>query len=80
MPIYSLKIYASWKEAIRKKNDLEIVYLKTDDTKTKRRIRPESIEMMEYMGKIFEGAIACSFKRQDYRVFCIDRMLELKVV
>lgn len=72
--------YEIIQEAIRKRNDLEIVYLKTDDTKTKRRIRPESIDMMEYMGKTFEGVSAYCFKRQDYRVFRIDRMLELKAV
>ena len=66
------------REAIRTGRDLEIVYLKTDDTKTRRRIRPESIEQMEYMGKQFEGVRAYCFKRGEERHFRIDRMLEVR--
>jgi hypothetical protein len=66
------------REAIRTGRDLEIVYLKTDDTKTRRRIRPESVEPMEYMGKRFEGVRAHCFKRDEERHFRIDRMLEVK--
>ncbi len=66
------------REAIRTGQDLEIVYLKTDDTKTRRRIRPEAIERMEYMGKEFEGVRAYCFKRGEERNFRIDRMLEVK--
>jgi ATP-dependent DNA helicase PIF1 len=65
------------REAIRMGRDLEIVYLKTDDTKTRRRIRPESVEPMEYMGKRFEGVRAHCFKRGEERHFRIDRMLEV---
>jgi len=68
------------REAIRTGRSLEIVYLKTDDTKTRRRIRPESVEQMEYMGKSFEGVRAYCFKRGDERNFRIDRMLEVKPV
>lgn len=76
---YRMK-YKIIRTAIQKNADLEIVYLKPDDTKTTRRIKPESIEMMEYMGKTFEGVKAYCFKRNDFRVFRIDRMLELKTV
>jgi len=68
------------REAIRTGGELEIVYLKTDDTKTRRRIRPESVEPMEYMGKRFEGVRAHCFKRGEERNFRIDRMLEVKTV
>jgi ATP-dependent exoDNAse (exonuclease V) alpha subunit len=67
------------REAIRTGRDLEIVYLKTDDTKTRRRIRPESIEQMEYMGRQFEGVRAHCFKRGEERNFRIDRMLEVRL-
>jgi predicted DNA-binding transcriptional regulator YafY len=67
-------------QAIRTGGELEIVYLKTDDTKTRRRIRPESIEQMEYMGKSFEGVRAHCFKRGEERNFRIDRMLEVRPV
>jgi hypothetical protein len=65
-------------EAIRTGRTLDIVYLKTDDTKTRRRIRPESVEPMEYMGKEFEGVRAHCFKRGEERNFRIDRMLEVR--
>lgn len=68
------------REAIRNGGELEIVYLKTDDTKTRRRIRPESIERMEYMGRQFEGLRAYCFKRGEERNFRIDRMLEVRLV
>ena len=60
------------------RQDLEIVYLKPDDTKSRRRIRPESIEMMEYKGKPFEGLCAFCHERRDLRHFRIDRILEIK--
>ena len=66
--------------AIKAGGELDIVYLKTDDTKTRRRIRPESIAMMEYMGRTFEGVRAYCHKREEVRTFRIDRMLEIHEV
>ncbi|MCJ7680937.1 MAG: WYL domain-containing protein, partial [Candidatus Aminicenantes bacterium] len=63
--------------AIQNNTDLDIVYLKTDDTKTRRRISPESIEMMTYMDREFEGVVARCHKRKAHRVFRIDRMLSV---
>jgi hypothetical protein len=63
--------------AIAEKEEVEIVYLKTDDTKSRRRIRPQIIEPMEYKGKQFEGLRAFCHKRRDIRHFRIDRILEL---
>ena len=64
--------------AIGENRDLEIVYLKPDDTKSRRRIRPESVEEMEYAGRKFEGVRAYCHEREDMRTFRIDRMLEVK--
>jgi ATP-dependent DNA helicase PIF1 len=64
-------------EAIREGRELEIVYLKPDDTKSRRRIRPESVEMMEYHGKTFEGVRAYCHKRSECRTFRLDRILEI---
>ncbi len=64
--------------AIDGNRDLEIVYLKPDDTKSRRRIRPESVEQMEYAGKPFEGVRAYCHEREDMRTFRIDRMLDIK--
>jgi ATP-dependent DNA helicase PIF1 len=65
---------------IAQKGEMEIVYLKPDDTKSRRRIRPESIEMMEYRGKKFEGLRAFCHERQDLRHFRVDRILEIKTL
>jgi ATP-dependent exoDNAse (exonuclease V) alpha subunit len=67
-------------EALADRRDLEILYLKPDDTKSRRRIRPESIEDMEYAGKRFEGVRAYCHEREDMRTFKIDRMLEVKIL
>ncbi len=64
-------------EAIRTGRELEIVYLKPDDTKSRRRIRPEAVEMMEYHGRTFEGVRAYCHKRGELRTFRLDRMLEV---
>ena len=64
-------------EAISEGRDLEIVYLKPDDTKTRRRIRPESVETMEYHGRTFEGLRAYCHKRGACRTFRLDRILEI---
>jgi ATP-dependent DNA helicase PIF1 len=65
------------RQAIEAGRELEIVYLKPDDTKTRRRIVPESVEMMEYRGKKFEGLRAYCYKRGDSRTFRLDRILEI---
>ena len=65
------------REAIEEGRELEIVYLKPDDTKTRRRITPEAVETMEYHGKKFEGLRAYCHKRRASRTFRIDRILEI---
>jgi hypothetical protein len=67
-------------EAIAEGRALQIVYLKPDDTKSRRRIRPECLEPMEYGGKRFEGLRAWCYEREDIRHFRIERMLEIKVL
>jgi ATP-dependent exoDNAse (exonuclease V) alpha subunit len=64
-------------DAIRDGRELEIVYLKPDDTKSRRRVRPESVEMMEYHGRQFEGLSAYCYKRRESRTFRLDRILEI---
>ncbi len=63
--------------AIRDGRDLEIVYLKPDDTKSRRRIRPEAVETMEYHGQSFEGLRAFCHTRGAGRTFRLDRILEI---
>jgi predicted DNA-binding transcriptional regulator YafY len=64
-------------DAIKRGMDLEILYLKPDDKKSRRTIRPISIEEMEYKGKAFEGLRAYCHLRREERTFRIDRILEI---
>ncbi len=64
-------------DAIKRGMDLEIIYLKPDDRKSRRTIRPLSIEGMEYKGKTFEGLRAYCHLRKTDRTFRIDRILEM---
>jgi ATP-dependent DNA helicase PIF1 len=64
-------------DAIRRGLDLEILYLKPDDTKSRRTIRPISVEEMEYRGKSFEGLRAYCCLRNEERSFRIDRILDI---
>lgn len=66
--------------AIANEADLEIVYLKADDTKNKRQITPCYIDEMQYKGKNFEGLRAFCKVRQEERTFRIDRMLEINTL
>lgn len=65
-------------KAIKNKTNLEIVYLKTKDERTKRLIAPIFVGEMEYLGKKYLGVSAYCFKREDERVFRVDRILEIK--
>ncbi len=64
--------------AVRNGRELDILYLKTDDTKTRRRIRPLAVEAMEFKGRSFEGVRAWCRLRGEERVFRVDRMLEVE--
>jgi ATP-dependent DNA helicase PIF1 len=67
-------------EAIDEARDIEVVYLKPDDTKSRRKIRPEAVETMEYGGRRFEGLRAYCYEREDLRTFRIERILEMTVL
>lgn len=58
---------------------LEITYLKPNDTKSRRTIRPLSVEQMEFGGKTFLGLRAYCTQRRADRTFRIDRILEIAV-
>ena len=59
---------------------LEMTYLKPDDTKSRRKIKPHCVEEMEYRGRKFLGLSAFCLERQAERVFRVDRILEIAVV
>ena len=65
-------------EAIRKKQDLEIVYLKAKDEKSSRVIRPLAVGEMEYKGRPFVGLTAFCLMRREQRTFSVDKILEIR--
>jgi ATP-dependent DNA helicase PIF1 len=63
--------------AIKQKKNLEIVYLKAKDEKSRRTIRPLFVGDMEYSGYTFPGLEAYCLTRREKRTFNIDRILEI---
>ncbi len=68
------------RQAMEEEKALEITYLKTNDIKSKRVIEPLSMGEMSYLGKKFYGLKAFCQKRNEERVFRIDRILEMKTL
>ncbi|RJQ55427.1 MAG: WYL domain-containing protein [Actinobacteria bacterium] len=66
-------------EAIADGLAIEMTYLKPDDTKSRRTVRPMRVEDMEFKGKSFLGMRAFCMKRQAERTFRIDRILEMAI-
>ncbi|MDO8592499.1 MAG: AAA family ATPase [bacterium] len=66
------------KNAIKQKQPLKIVYLKSNDTKSRRQIIPKTIGEMEYNDKAFLGLVAFCAARQEDRTFRVDRILEIE--
>ena len=59
--------------------NLDILYLKAKDEKSRRTIRPLSVGEMEYNGHPFVGMNAYCLMRKEKRVFNVDRILEVCV-
>ncbi len=68
------------KEAVKHNHALSIVYLKASDEKSRRTIKPFKVGTMEYQGREFLGVKAFDEKRQEERVFKVERILEIKKV
>lgn len=66
------------RKAIRNKTLLDMVYLKGNDDKTRRTVRPMTLGEEEYKGKTFLGMKAYCALRQEERVFSVDRILEIE--
>jgi len=65
-------------DAIRNKTRLSIVYLKSNDEKSKRIVQPKTVGKMQYNGREFLGVEAYCFSRKEDRVFRVDRILEME--
>ncbi len=68
------------KNAISGKNQIEILYLKAKDEKSRRTVKPLDVRQMEYKGHPFTGLEAFCRTRGEIRVFNMDRILEIKVL
>ncbi len=64
--------------AIRNKGKLDILYLKANDEKSRRIVAPSRVGKFEYNGSSYLGMEGFDSKRNDYRNFRIDRILEMK--
>ena len=65
------------RSAIREKKNLDILYLKAKDVKSRRTIQPLSVGDMEYNGHPYVGMNAYCLMRREKRVFNVDRILEI---
>ncbi|MFW6140695.1 MAG: WYL domain-containing protein [Acidobacteriota bacterium] len=65
-------------KAIRENKNLEIVYLKSKDEKSKRVIKPHFVGDLLYKDKTFLGVEAYCYLRNETRNFRVDRILEMK--
>ena len=65
-------------KAIKNKTALKITYLKPNDEKSVRVIRPEMMGEMGFAGKTYLGVIAFCLMRNQLRTFRIDRILEIE--
>ena len=66
-------------KAIEEKSKLEITYLKSNDTKSKRLLEPNEVGTMEYLDKEFLGVSGLDHLRGEERVFRVDRILEMRI-
>ena len=57
---------------------LDIVYLRANDIKSRRIVKPISVGEREYMNRTYPGLEAFCLKRKANRMFRVDRILEIK--
>ena len=63
---------------IRKGTEVAVIYLKANDTKSERILEPLSVGIETFKGKKFDGLEAYCQKRQEVRMFRVDRILSIK--
>jgi ATP-dependent exoDNAse (exonuclease V) alpha subunit len=66
--------------AILDKKEIEMLYLKAKDEKSRRTLKPLDVRQMEYKGHSFTGLEAFCRTRGEIRVFNVDRILEIKTL
>jgi len=63
--------------AIDEKQDIDMVYLKPSDEKSRRSITPQYVGDLTYNGKKYRGVRGHCLMRNEERVFRLDRILEI---
>ena len=66
------------KRACEEKRELEIVYLKSSDEKSRRKILPLEVSEQEFRGKSFLALRAFCFLRKEERTFNVEKILEIR--
>ncbi|MEM5777273.1 MAG: WYL domain-containing protein, partial [Candidatus Aenigmatarchaeota archaeon] len=66
------------KDAIVENKQIKIVYLKQNDTRSERLIKPLKIGEMSYMGKNYLGLLAYCFESRSIKTFRVDRIIDIK--
>lgn len=64
-------------DAITGKTSIEILYLKGQDEKSRRRVQPLRVGEMEYKGYPYLGMEAFCLERREKRIFSVDKILEI---
>ena len=67
-------------KAIKNQTALKITYLKPNDEKSVRNIKPQTVGEMGFPGKTYKGVIAFCLMRNELRTFRVDRILEMEEV
>lgn len=67
-------------QAMEEDRPVQIVYLKSRDEKSRRKIKPYLIEDMEFEGHSFLGLEAYCYLRRDQRTFNVARILEVELL
>ena len=68
------------RQAIEKKQKIEIIYLKAKDEKSKRIILPKKLQMEEYNGHDYLALTAYCFLRTGERIFNVKRIIQIKQI
>ncbi len=66
------------KNAISSNKHIKIVYLKQNDIKSERYLRPLKIGEMSYMGKNYLGLLAYCIASHKIKTFRVDRIIDIK--
>ena len=66
-------------EAITSGKNLQIVYLRANDEKSTRMIKPHTVGERVYAEKSYMGMEGYCHTRQENRIFRVDRILDLKI-